>query len=218
MKWNQAFAISTALLAGTGLALAADEEPAAQKRPAGRGRPARILAEHDKNGDGFLEKGEMPERMLGRLQQMDANEDGKLSLDELRKFAGSAARDLPTANGSVPDGDPLLRYLDTSGDGEFSADEIAAAGERLLKLDKNDDGTLDRGELAVLSRPSGGRGGGKPGEIITPAAKGERIADKLKPGDTAPEFTLPLLSGKGAISLATLRDKRPVVLIFASYT
>jgi acetyl esterase/lipase len=60
--------------------------------------------------------------------------------------------------------------------------------------------------------------GGRTGEVNTPPAKGERIADTLKVGDPAPDFTLPLVKGKGEVTLSSFRGKRPVVLIFASYT
>jgi len=66
-------------------------------------------------------------------------------------------------------------------------------------------------------RPRPG-GGGRPGETNTPPARGERIQDKLVVGDQAPDFTLPLVSGKASLTLSSFRDKRPVVLIFASYT
>jgi hypothetical protein len=59
---------------------------------------------------------------------------------------------------------------------------------------------------------------GRPGEIITPAAKGERIKDVLKAGDPAPDFTLPLLKGGAVVTLSSFKDKKPVVLIFGSYT
>ena len=58
----------------------------------------------------------------------------------------------------------------------------------------------------------------RPGEINTPAARGERIRDRLKEGDAAPDFTLPLVKGKGEVTLSSFRSKRPVVLVFASYT
>jgi acetyl esterase/lipase len=62
------------------------------------------------------------------------------------------------------------------------------------------------------------RKGGRPGEVITPAAKGERIADTLKAGEMAPDFTLPLVTGRGHVTLSDFRGKTPVVLVFASYT
>jgi hypothetical protein len=58
----------------------------------------------------------------------------------------------------------------------------------------------------------------KTGEIITPAAKGERKNTKLKVGDPAPDFTLPLLKAKKDVQLSSFKDKKPVVLIFGSYT
>ena len=60
--------------------------------------------------------------------------------------------------------------------------------------------------------------GGRPGEVNTPPARGERVADTLRVGDPAPDFTLPLAKGKGEVTLSGFRGKRPVVLIFASYT
>lgn len=58
---------------------------------------------------------------------------------------------------------PVMGALDANGDGQLSADEIAAASEALKKLDKNNDGTISREEL----RPQfGGRGGpGGPGGV-----------------------------------------------------
>jgi hypothetical protein len=58
----------------------------------------------------------------------------------------------------------------------------------------------------------------QPGEVNTPPARGERLPDRLKVGDPAPDFTLPLVKGKGEVTLSSFRDRKPVVLIFASYT
>ena len=59
---------------------------------------------------------------------------------------------------------------------------------------------------------------GPDGEFNTPAAKGERKKDSIKVGDVAPDFSLPLLKGKGEARLSEYREKKPVVLIFGSYT
>lgn len=58
----------------------------------------------------------------------------------------------------------------------------------------------------------------KTGEINTPAAKGERKTTKLKVGDIAPDFLLPDLKKTKEVKLASFKDKKPVVLIFGSYT
>jgi hypothetical protein len=42
--------------------------------------------------------------------------------------------------------------------------------------------------------------------------------DAPKRGDVAPDFTLKTADGKGEVALASFRGKRPVVLIFGSYT
>lgn len=80
----------------------------------------------------------------------------------------------------------------------------------------------DGPEVAPPPRPAAGkkvRNAGRPGEVITPAARRERITtDRLKVGDKAPDFTLKTPDGKGAVTLSEFRGRRPVVLIFASYT
>jgi hypothetical protein len=43
-------------------------------------------------------------------------------------------------------------------------------------------------------------------------------AGHLNVGDLAPDFSLPLLDHSEKVSLSTFRGKRPVVLIFGSYT
>jgi len=58
----------------------------------------------------------------------------------------------------------------------------------------------------------------KLGEINTPPAKGERKTTKLRAGDIAPDFLLPDLKKTKEVKLSSFKDKRPVVLIFGSYT
>ena len=94
-------------------------------------------------------------------------------------------------------------------------DELPAKmRQRFARLDKNKNGKL---EPAELKRP-GGRNSGRPGEVITGAAKGERYDDKLEVGDVAPDFTLSDPKGKHEVTLSSFRGEKPVVLIFGSYT
>jgi peroxiredoxin len=37
-------------------------------------------------------------------------------------------------------------------------------------------------------------------------------------GDVAPDFSLPAVDGASAVTLSSFRGKRPVVLVFGSYT
>jgi hypothetical protein len=43
-------------------------------------------------------------------------------------------------------------------------------------------------------------------------------AGHLKIGDQPPDFTLPLLDHSGSVTLSSFRGRKPVVLIFGSYT
>jgi hypothetical protein len=66
--------------------------------------------------------------------------------------------------------------------------------------------------------PVKGRPGARPGEVNTPPARGERQPDRLQVGDPAPDFSLADPSGKNAVKLSGFQGKKPVVLIFGSYT
>jgi hypothetical protein len=60
--------------------------------------------------------------------------------------------------------------------------------------------------------------GGPDKEVVTPPARGERQKDKLRVGQPAPDFTLPVAVGEGKVTLSRFRGRKPVVLIFGSYT
>ncbi|MCW3051963.1 MAG: Iodothyronine deiodinase, partial [Chthonomonadales bacterium] len=56
-------------------------------------------------------------------------------------------------------------------------------------------------------------------ERITPPAPNERTIDEqTRVGEAAPDFSLLMYDGKGKITLSHSFGKRPVVLIFGSYT
>lgn len=46
----------------------------------------------------------------------------------------------------------------------------------------------------------------------------QRVADTLRVGEEAPDFTLKTSDGKREVRLSEFRGKRPVVLVFGSYT
>jgi hypothetical protein len=139
-----------------------------------------------------------------------------------------AASDQPQAKGE-PKGFNLEQFIkehDKNKDGFLDRSEWP---ERLKdvfdRIDGNKDGKLSREELNPvqdrLARqfgPADGKGGARSGEVNTPPAKGERHEDKLKEGDPAPDFSLPLADGKKEIKLSSFQGKKPVVLIFGSYT
>jgi Ca2+-binding EF-hand superfamily protein len=195
-----------------GVSVVIAQEKPRRSEGAKRFDPARMLEQFDHNKDGVLEATELPERMKDRFGQMDLNQDGKLNKEELQKAAGRAGKQ-PAAR-AAETSDVLFRALDANADGKLSQEELKNAADVLKKLDRNKDGAIERGEVLATS----GKGGGRPGEVITPAAKEERHQDQLKVGDLAPDFTLPDPTGKKQVSLSSFRGKKPVVLVFASYT
>ena len=231
-RWKMAMA-GLCVIASAALVYSADEKPRRpQEGRAKRADPARIISQHDKNNDGVLDKDECPPQLRERFARIDADGDGKLSKAELEKVSGGLANlrrrpatdspkpatDTPKPAESAPDKpatdesqDAVFRLLDANKDGKLSKEELENA-VRLLQRDKNKDGVLDLSELLTS------KDGRRRGEIITGAAKGERHKDQLNVGDDAPDFTLPDKSGKHEITLSSFRDRRPVVLIFASYT
>jgi Ca2+-binding EF-hand superfamily protein len=113
------------------------------------------------------------------------------------------------------DVDKLLSHFDKDKDQELDKTELPKAlRDFLSSFDKDGDGKLSRIELLKMN----GRPGTKVGEIITGPARGERYDDNLKIGDPAPDFKLSDSSGKRMVTLSSFRGKKPVVLIFGSYT
>jgi Ca2+-binding EF-hand superfamily protein len=108
----------------------------------------------DRNGDGVLQKSEVPTRMQNLFQRGDTDHDGKLTPDEIRAMAshqGAPAGNpsLPMEHGISTANDPLLFALDMNHDDVISAAEIAAASTSLLTLDKNHDGMITPDEMST---------------------------------------------------------------------
>lgn len=81
---------------------------------------------------------------------------------------------------------PLMTALDTNGDGELSAEEIAAASQALKKLDKSGDGKLSREELRPQFAGRGGPGGFGPGGAGGPG-RGEVARSAAFENETRPK-------------------------------
>ncbi|HWH72425.1 MAG TPA: hypothetical protein VNT26_23895 [Candidatus Sulfotelmatobacter sp.] len=112
----------------------------------------------DANADGMLDEAEIANASAA-LKTLDLNGDGKLTADELMPpppGGASQPRPVPPA-GAKAHLPPLMTALDTDGNGELSAEEIANASAALLKLDANGDGKLTREELRPKhpGRPGG---------------------------------------------------------------
>jgi hypothetical protein len=55
-------------------------------------------------------------------------------------------------------------------------------------------------------------------DVMTRADYRELMTPKIAEGDLAPDFELPGVDGESTVHLASLREERPVALVFGSYT
>lgn len=68
-------------------------------------------------------------------------------------------------------------------------------------------------------RPGQGRPGqGRPGQGRPGQGRSGRQPDLLKVGEQAPDFTLKSPNGKKEVALSSFKGKKPVALVFGSYT
>jgi len=108
-----------------------------------------------------------------------------------------------------------IKSADKDKDGKITKTEFKALGRRLSRLfsriDRNGDDVIDSKELKAVEnrfrgrRNRGRRGGKRPGEVA-------------ETGKKAPDFKLKTLDGKRQVHLASFTGKKPVALIFGSYT
>jgi len=119
------------------------------RRGSGAQRLVRRMKQWDENGDGVVERAEWkgPEPLFARL---DADQDGKISRKEAKKFEKEAGR---RWNNRVSDA--AFGRFDDNGDGKISAEEWKSRPELFARFDVNGDGFITRDELT----PKGPRGG-----------------------------------------------------------
>ena len=70
----------------------------------------------------------------------------------------------------------------------------------------------------VLLAQPGARAGQRPNAARNTRPGDLRMPDRIAAGDEAPDFTLQSPDGKREITLSSFRNKKPVALVFGSYT
>lgn len=198
------------------------------ERPGG-GRPGippnPIVTALDADGDGVISAAEL-KNAAAVLKKLDKNNDGKLSPDELRpsgRFGGA-----PGGFGRRPSPAEMITRFDKNSDGKINKNEIPEQMARFLgRADANNDGDITKAELTKMfenfrpggGRPGGGRpGGGRPGGGRPGSGLPGTTSAATEEGKPAPDFTLKSLDGKREVQLSSFAGKRPVALIFGSYT
>ena len=108
---------------------------------------------------------------------------------------------------------------DKNGDGKVTLREYSRGKERFERLDKDRDGKLTSTDfLAGENGRKSGRGRNRV------RGRRQRKIDRFtnarapKPGDVAPDFNLKPADSKKRVRLSSFRRKKPVALIFGSYT
>lgn len=118
------------------------------------GTPDESFSKHDgpPPGGGLARGG--PDRPPGPPGPPDRRPNDALGAGRPGEPSGPGGQNGPPRDGRpVP---PIMRALDTNGDGVLDADEIAHASESLRKLDRNGDGKLTEDELRPPRPPGGG--------------------------------------------------------------
>ncbi len=94
------------------------------------------LARFDRDGNGVVTRDEMRTTEIERFDKVDANHDGRLTLDEIQAFHRELAA-------------KRFAEKDTNNDGKLSRSEVSRMPDEVFsRLDLNKDGVLTPDELA----------------------------------------------------------------------
>ena len=116
--------------------------------PRHRPPPLPLVTVLDANHDGVIDASEIADAPAA-LKTLDKNGDGQLTTEEyLPPLPPGAPKDAPR-----PPLPPIVKVLDTNGDGVIDAGEIANASAALKALDRNGDGQLSRNEFCPPPPP-----------------------------------------------------------------
>jgi Ca2+-binding EF-hand superfamily protein len=177
----------------------------------GGGRMLEMLRESDANGDGKIQRSEVPERAGGMFDRIDGNGDGVIDQAEIKavaeRFGGetteSAGRaDAPAGSGrSGRRGGRMARQLieaDANDDGKIEKSEAPAQLWALFdRLDEDDDGVLLVAELQAPPAGAGERAQASEAATETSEAAATEVSEEAaapaaEPSEDAPAVDDPV--------------------------
>ena len=203
-----------------------------------------LRAHHDKNQDGKVSKEEY-QRGGDKFQRLDRNKDGFLTEADFASSGRRGRRGRPdrarfrklvlarilgvNRGGSMELSklDAWFEKMDANKDGILSSKEsgMGRRGRMIRILDSDQDGDVQKREIvAAAGKADTNKDGRVTGVELGARERSTRPTSRPprpkapEAGQLAPDFTLMSLDGKKKQTLSSFRGKRPVALIFGSYT
>ena len=122
------------------------------------GNAENFIKRFDKDGDGFLKKEELPERLAESFARFDTNKDGKLDKQEVEAMLAVLRKQVAKPGGPAGRAgaeqlvSQWLLQFDKDNDGRISKEEARGPlAQGFARIDANQDGFLDRKELTVAA-------------------------------------------------------------------
>jgi hypothetical protein len=129
-------------------ALAAPSDPPAAAPTTDRpSRGNSGIMRYDTNKDGVVDRGEWKAGQEARFKRLDANNDGKLTQDELFARTPAVGNSVLPSDRQVERQSAYFQRLDTNKDGVVTLEEFMAQADRnFARCDVNKDGRTDTAE------------------------------------------------------------------------
>ncbi|NUQ00096.1 MAG: EF-hand domain-containing protein [Armatimonadetes bacterium] len=162
----------------------------------------------DTNQDGAVTADEVPAERWEKLQRADGDQNGKVSLDELKAFWGGAPKDKPAPR-------DMFQKFDTNQDGRIAQDEAPAdLWGKISGADKDGDGGVTLDEFRAAHPPADGAPKGDRPDIMPMFNKHDTNQDgKLTADEVPAEFWAKLSAsdkdGDGAVSADEAKAGQP---------